>query len=108
MDYDTELIIELIMTDLTITGDLIYLFFVNLLTFVLYAWDKYLAQNGKWRIPEAVLIFFSVIGGAFGAICGMILFNHKTKIRLFKICIPLLLYIQLTLEILFRMEIVSF
>lgn len=92
----------------TIMCDLLFLFFVNLLTFVIYMLDKYLSVQGKWHITEVVLIVFAALGGAFGALCAMIFFNHKTNLRLFTICIPFLLYIQLVVEILYRTEIIFF
>ena len=52
---------------------------VSVVTLVLYALDKIKAQNGLWRIPEKVLLGFSLLGGAVGGLLGMNLFRHKTK-----------------------------
>ncbi|MGN1237084.1 MAG: DUF1294 domain-containing protein, partial [Bacteroidaceae bacterium] len=60
------------------TVDLTTLYIANILTFILYGLDKYLAYHNKTRIPEFILLLFSFLGGAFGALCGMILFRHKT------------------------------
>lgn len=68
-----------------------------MLTFVLFAYDKHCAVFSKWRIPEWVLIAGSAVLGAFGALCGMVLFNHKTTKKLFYITVPLLLLIQILL-----------
>lgn len=57
----------------------IYLLFVNLVSFLLYKIDKKRACMHKYRIPEKVLLLFSVIGGCFGSTLGMYLFHHKTK-----------------------------
>jgi len=48
-------------------------------TFILWGIDKYRAKMGMWRIPEKILITLTVIGGAFGALAGMLLFRHKTR-----------------------------
>ena len=61
----------------------IYLWNLMILSFVaviLYAVDKRLAENQRGRIPEMVLICVSVLGGIFGALLGMVVFNHKANI----------------------------
>ena len=72
---------------------LCYLLIINTITFILYGADKYKAIKGKWRIPEAVLIFFAAIGGPVGALAGMIVWHHKTRKWKFKILVPLFLLI---------------
>lgn len=67
------------------------------LTFVLFAYDKHCAVFSKWRIPEWILIIGSVILGAFGGLCAMVLFNHKTNKKLFYITVPALLFVQILL-----------
>ena len=47
-------------------------------------------------------MIFVVLAGAFGALCAMIFFKHKTQKRLFTIGVPVFLWIQLTLLILYR------
>lgn len=47
--------------------------------FLIWGFDKYRAKMGQWRIPERVLLSLVIIGGAFGALAGMILFHHKTR-----------------------------
>ena len=41
----------------------IYLLAVNALGLIIMHYDKYLAQNNKWRIPEKTLLGIAVIGG---------------------------------------------
>lgn len=74
-----------------------YLVVVNVITFGLFAYDKYCAQHDKWRIPEAKLLFWSAIGGALGAGVAMTLCHHKTLHLKFKFGVPLLLMIQIIL-----------
>ena len=74
----------------------IYLFIINLIAFLTYCWDKHNAMYNKWRIPEAVLWMLAIIGGAYGAGMGMLLFRHKTKHISFKIIIPVCLLLWLT------------
>ena len=82
--------------------DLFIIYIMSLLTFALFGWDKHLATYYKTRIPEFVLLLFSFIGGAFGALCSMIFFRHKTKHNMFLICIPIFLFLQLTIDIIYR------
>ncbi len=75
----------------------IYLFAINILTFVLFAVDKARAMNREWRIRESVLLFSSIIGGALGGFLAMQIFRHKTKTAVFKYGMPIILLIQITL-----------
>ena len=52
---------------------------ISLITFILYAVDKRRARQKKWRIPEATLIGFSLLGGAVGGYLAMLIVRHKTK-----------------------------
>ena len=84
-------------------GDLFFIYIMSLLTFAMYGWDKHLAVYNKTRIPEFLLLLFAFLGGAVGALCGMILFKHKTLHKMFLICVPIFLVLQLTTVILFRL-----
>ena len=59
---------------------IIYLFAaISLVTFLIYGIDKMLAKAGAWRIPEKLLLGFSLLGGGIGGALGMSLFRHKTR-----------------------------
>ena len=58
-------------------------------TFILFGVDKWKAIHHKWRIPEAVLLLFSLLFGSLGGLLGMIVFHHKTRKRKFLILVPL-------------------
>lgn len=77
---------------------------INIVTFILYGWDKLCAKKGWWRIPEKVLLGFAFFGGSFGALLGMRIFHHKTKHKKFTILVPLfqLLHIALAVWIIWR------
>ena len=68
-----------------------YLLIINIIAFFLYGIDKRKAVRNKWRIPEATLILFAAIGGALGALLGMLVWHHKTKKWKFRILVPLFL-----------------
>ncbi|MBO7497696.1 MAG: DUF1294 domain-containing protein [Bacteroidaceae bacterium] len=79
---------------------LYYLIGINMLTFFVYGIDKWKAQKGRWRIPEASLLTLAVIGGSIGAWVGMKAWHHKTMHKKFKYGLPLILLAQIALIIL--------
>ena len=83
----------------TTVTDFLYLYVaaVNVVTFFIYGLDKSKAKAGRWRIPEANLIFLAVLGGSVGALAGMRFFHHKTRKPKFYIGIPSILLIQIIL-----------
>lgn len=78
---------------------LICLVAINVVTFFLYGIDKWKAQHSMWRIPEATLLGFAVIGGSIGAYLGMRVWHHKTMHKKFQIGIPLIILAQIALII---------
>ena len=62
--------------------------FLNILTFLLFGFDKLMAKNKKSRVPEVVLLLMSLFYGGIGAMFGMILFNHKTSKIAFRFLVP--------------------
>ena len=75
----------------------IYLLAVNVITFALFAWDKYCATHDRWRVRESTLLFWAAIGGAVGAGTAMEICRHKTLHLKFKFGVPLLLFVQIIL-----------
>lgn len=60
----------------------IYLLVINVITFILFAWDKHVAANGNnygRRAPEARLLGLCLIGGSIGGLIAMHIVRHKTK-----------------------------
>ena len=49
---------------------LYYLMVINIVTFLVYGIDKIKAKQGSWRISEATLLIFAVIGGQHWCIAG--------------------------------------
>jgi len=86
------------------TEDIVFicLIIVNIVTFFVYGIDKWKAKNGEWRIPEATLLGMAVVGGGLGAWLGMKLWRHKTLKKKFRIGVPLILIVQMT--VLFLMD----
>ena len=76
---------------------IIYLLIINVITFLLYGFDKWKAKRDKWRVPEKTLLMFAVVGGTIGAFAGMQVFRHKTKHAKFVIGVPLIFILQVAL-----------
>ena len=77
-----------------------YLIIVNIISFVIYGIDKFLAIKHMYRISEFILLSFGFIGGVIGSIFGMIIFRHKINSVKFKIYLIIysLLWIVLLLN----------
>ena len=74
---------------------LIYLLAVNAIGLAVMHYDKYLAKNNLWRIPEATLFGIATIGGSLGSLIGMYSARHKTRHLSFTLGIPLILAAQI-------------
>lgn len=72
---------------------------INLLAFVVMAYDKRLSQQrGETeRTPEGVIFFVATALGAVGVYLGMIVFRHKTRKWYFQVGIPLLIFQNLAI-----------
>lgn len=57
---------------------------LSFVTFFIYWWDKYSAQNDLWRISEKSLHLFSLLGGWFGALLAQKILRHKSSKKEFQ------------------------
>ncbi len=71
----------------------------SLVAFIAMGADKRRARRGLWRVPEATLFLFALLGGALGATLGMHIFHHKTKHWYFRWGLPLILLAQVALAV---------
>lgn len=72
----------------------LWLIIINILTYIVYAVDKYKAVHHKWRISEKTLLLCAVAGGSVGALLAMYTVRHKTKHIKFVIGVPAILVVQ--------------
>ena len=72
-----------------------YLAALNIICFVVFAYDKFLAKVHWRRIPEATLLTLAALGGAAGGWLAMGLVRHKTRKLKFRLGVPALLVVQL-------------
>lgn len=70
---------------------------MSVLGFIVMGIDKSKAKKGQWRIKEAVLFAFAILGGAVGSTLGMYAFRHKTKHLYFAVFFPLLALVDIAL-----------
>ena len=71
-----------------------YFIFINVFTFIAFGVDKWRARHNQWRISEAALFLFAILGGSIGALLGMHMWHHKTRHLHFIIGIPLIMLLQ--------------
>lgn len=83
---------------------LIYLLIINAASFLLMMEDKRRARKKLWRIPEARLMLFAILGGSIGSLAGMYTFRHKTLHLKFTLGIPLILAVQVVVSVLFLLN----
>ena len=57
---------------------------LSILTFVIYAFDKSAAKNGRWRTSESQLHLLSLIGGWPGAFFAQSKLRHKSSKKEFQ------------------------
>jgi uncharacterized membrane protein YsdA (DUF1294 family) len=72
---------------------------LNVVTFFIYGLDKWKAIKGRWRIPEATLLWLAAVGGSIGAWCALYVWHHKTTRKKFIYGIPTIFAIQLLLVV---------
>ena len=66
----------------------------NIVVMLVYGIDKMLAKAHKRRISEIALLTCAFLVSGWGAIFGMVLFNHKTSKMKFRILVPLAVLLQ--------------
>lgn len=64
---------------------LAYLTAINLITFLIYAYDKHAARKHKSRVPESTLHLLALLGGSPAALAAQQFFRHKTVKRSFQL-----------------------
>ena len=73
---------------------IVYLAIINFITFAAFAIDKIHAIEGKSRIRILTLLGLAFMGGSVGALLGIYILRHKTKVDYFTVGIPLIMVMQ--------------
>lgn len=79
------------------SGLLWYLLTMNIVALGAMLLDKAAAKAHGSRMSELTIFFLSLIGGVWGTIAGMFLFNHKTRKTDFQAIIILIMLLNLAL-----------
>lgn len=92
----------LIMALFTVTTNYIqpliaYLVAINLTTFVLYGYDKFISSTEKLRVPELNLQILALLGGSPSALMAQKFFRHKTIKGTFQIVYWVIVVLQIVL-----------
>ena len=72
-----------------------YLVAINLITFLLYGWDKLMSGRGRVRVPELVFHGLHLVGGSPCGLLGQKVFRHKTMQMRFRVLFWLVFSMQL-------------
>jgi uncharacterized membrane protein YsdA (DUF1294 family) len=56
-----------------------WLIAINIITLLVYVYDKAIAGSNRTRVPERVLLLLTFAGGTVGALVGMQMSHHKTS-----------------------------
>ena len=73
-----------------------YLAVISVISIIVCIWDKKISKKNKveLRIPEAVLLLLSALGGSVAMFITMLIFRHKTKHVKFMLGIPVIMALQ--------------
>jgi uncharacterized membrane protein YsdA (DUF1294 family) len=73
-----------------------YLAVISVISIIVCIWDKKISKKNKveLRIPEAVLLLLSALGGSVAMFITMLLMRHKTKHVKFMLGIPVIMILQ--------------
>lgn len=75
----------------------IYLAIINIVTFIIFCYDKTMAEHGRRRIREFVLIGISLLGGSLGGILAIRLRRHKINDWYFVWGLPFFIFVHIAL-----------
>lgn len=84
---------------------LLLILIINIFTFAVYAWDKYAAIRGMYRVSEKNLLSLAFFFGAAGALLSMKIFHHKTQKPVFVLLVPIVFVFQLVIVLVYMYKV---
>ena len=72
-----------------------FLVFINCVSFLFFAIDKFLALKQQRRISERTLLFLTAFGGSIGSVLSMFIFRHKISKPSFWLIILTIIVVQI-------------
>ena len=79
---------------------LIGLVVLNVITFLVFGYDKLIAGGKARRVPEKILWILAALGGSVGGLLGMYVFHHKTRKLSFQVIMAGIFLVQTILIVL--------
>lgn len=79
-----------------------YLLFLNMITFIVYAFDKLAALKGNWRIKEVYLHLLSLAGGWWGALIAQQFLRHKSVKKSFLVMFTLTILVNISTVFIYK------
>ena len=78
-----------------------YLAVISVISIIVCIWDKKISKKNKveLRIPEAVLLLLSALGGSVAMFITMLIIRHKTKHVKFMLGIPIIIIVQIAIAV---------
>lgn len=70
---------------------------LNIVAFLITAYDKQLAVAQKKRISEETLLYFAAFGGTIGSALAMYVFRHKTSKKNYLFKFYTIVFIQIVI-----------
>ncbi len=71
-----------------------YFFSINIVTFLLYGFDKFISSRNFLRVSENTLHLLALFGGSLAALASQQVFWHKVNKRSFQIIYWLIVIVQ--------------
>ncbi len=72
----------------------------NIVVMLIYGVDKFQAKTGGRRIRERALLMCAFLLGGWGAMFGMVAFNHKTSKMKFRVLVPVSVIVTTAVSVL--------
>ena len=84
---------------------LVYIAVMSFISIIVCIWDKKISKKNRveLRIPEAVLLLLSALGGSVAMFVTMLITRHKTKHVKFMLGIPVIMVLQAALAVAYIM-----
>jgi uncharacterized membrane protein YsdA (DUF1294 family) len=79
------------------TEILLVIVILNIISFGIFGYDKFLAKKHRRRISENTLLMSTFFGGIVGAVLGMCIFRHKISKKSFLLKLGLIVIVQIVL-----------
>jgi uncharacterized membrane protein YsdA (DUF1294 family) len=85
------------------TWDVVFawLIAINMVTFIAFGYDKAVARQGAVRVPEAILLGLTLLGGGIGGVLARPLFRHKTQKVSFRLVFWLCFMVSIVLVVVY-------